>query len=141
MPCRCSSFIVHRSSFFDEGANMRKLLLITFFIATAAFAQHPITFEDLASLHRIGAPQLSPDGQWIAYDASMPELAKNYRHSAVFLIPAAGGASKQITDGMKQDEGPAWSPDGKTIAYVSNRDSAAKQVWLYDVTAGASHKI
>ena len=89
----------------------------------------------------IGATQLSPDGQWIAYDASMVDLAGNYRHSAIFLIPAAGGASKQITDGAKQDEGPAWSPDGKTIAYVSNRDGNPKQVWLYDVAAGTSRKL
>jgi dipeptidyl aminopeptidase/acylaminoacyl peptidase len=120
---------------------MKKLALALFFIATTAFAQHPMTFEDLASLHRIGAPQLSPDGQWIAYDASMPELAKNYRHSAIFLVPAAGGESKKITDGVKQDEGPVWSSDGTTIAYVSNRDSSAKQVWLYDIAAGTSRKI
>ena len=120
---------------------MKKLALLVFFVAATASAQHPITFDDLASLHRIGAPQLSPDGQWIAYDASMPELAKNYRHSAIFLVPAAGGESKKITDGVKQDEGPVWSPDGKTIAYVSNRDSAAKQLWFYDVASGASRRV
>jgi len=124
---------------------MKKMAVLAFFIASlianSAFAQHPITFEDLASIHRIGAPQLSPDGQWIAYDASIPELAKNYRHSAIFLVPAAGGESKKITDGVKQDEGPAWSPDGKTIAYVSNRDTAAKQLWFYDVAAGTSRRV
>jgi len=114
---------------------------VAFFVATTAFAQHPLSFDDLAALHRVGAPQLSPDGQWIAYDASTPDLAKNARRSAIFLVPAAGGASKQITDGVKQDEGPAWSPDGRTIAYVSNRDSGAKQVWLYDVAASTSHKV
>jgi dipeptidyl aminopeptidase/acylaminoacyl peptidase len=36
---------------------------------------------------------------------------------------------------------PAWSPDGKWIAYVSNRDSAAKQVWLYDVSAGTQKRV
>lgn len=118
------------------------IALVSFFIAAAAFSQsHPLTFEDMMAMRRIGAPQISPDGKWIAYDASTIDLKANARHSAIYLIPSAGGPSKQITDGAKQDEGPAWSPDGKTIAYVSNRDGGAKQVWLYDVASGQSKKV
>jgi len=120
---------------------MKKVALLIFLVTTAARAQHPLTFDDLASLHRIGAPRVSPDGKWIAYDASTPDLAANVRRSAIFLVPSAGGASKQISDGTKQDEGPAWSPDGKKIAYVSNKDGGAKQVWIYDVAAGTSAKV
>ncbi len=110
--------------------------------AAVAFAQpHPFAFEDMMAIRRIGAPQVSPDGKWIAYDASTIDLKANVRRSAIYLIPSSGGASKQISDGTKQDEGPAWSPDGKTIAYVSNRDGGAKQVWLYDVATGQSRKV
>ena len=111
------------------------------FIATTLAAQHPITFDDMAAMRRIGAPRVSPDGKWVAYDASTIDLPANYRHSAIYLVPSNGGDSRRITDGAKQDEGPAWSPDGKTIAYVSNRDGGAKQVWLYDVAAGTSRKL
>jgi dipeptidyl aminopeptidase/acylaminoacyl peptidase len=110
-------------------------------LATTALAQHPITFDDLAAMRRIGAPQVSPDGKWVAYDASTIDLPANYRRGAIYLVAASGGDSKRITDGVKQDEGPAWSPDGKTIAYVSDRDGSPKQVWLYDVAASASHKL
>ncbi|HEX2121896.1 MAG TPA: S9 family peptidase, partial [Thermoanaerobaculia bacterium] len=123
---------------------MKRLTLsfILVFTAVAAFAQRPMTFEDLAAFRRIGAPKVSPDGKWVAYDASTIDLAANVRRSAVYLIPSDGsGSPKQITDGKKQDEGPAWSPDGKTIAYVSNRDGGAKQVYLYDVAAGTSKKL
>ncbi len=106
-----------------------------------AFAQHPITFDDLAAIRRIGAPQISPDGKWIAYDASTIDLEANYRHSAIYLVPATGGPSRKISDGTKQDEGPVWSPDGKTIAYVSNRQGSARQVYLYGVASGSTRKL
>jgi dipeptidyl aminopeptidase/acylaminoacyl peptidase len=120
---------------------MKKLVLATLFLATFAFAQRPMTFEDLQAIRRIGAPQVSPDGKWVAYDGATIDLAKNVRRSAIYLIAAAGGTSRAITDGAKQDEGPAWSPDGKWIAYVSNRETSAKQVYLYDVAAGTSRKV
>ena len=122
---------------------MKKLALITLLIAAPIFAQnaHPITFEDLMAVRRVGAPQLSPDGRSIAYDASTIDLAGNMRKSAIYLVAVSGGSSRKISDGAKQDEGPAWSPDGKSIAYVSNRDGGAKQVYVYDMATGATRKI
>jgi dipeptidyl aminopeptidase/acylaminoacyl peptidase len=119
---------------------MKKLLLILTF-AFAAAAQRSITFEDMAAMKRIGAPKVSPDGKWIAYDASTIDLANNIRKSAIYLMAADGTQPKQLTDGAKQDEGPSWSPDGKTIAYVSNREGGAKQVYLLDVASGQSKKL
>jgi len=122
---------------------MRKPALVAtaLFIATTAFAQHTMRFEDLAAIHRIGGPQLSPDGKWLAYDVSTPDLAANKSFSGVYVIPSAGGTPKLISDVKHQDNGPAWSPDGKTIAYVSNRDGGAHQIYLYDVAAGTSRKV
>ncbi len=121
---------------------MRRFTFTLAFLALAstAMAQRTMTFEDLASIHRIGGPQLSPDGQWIAYDVSTPDLKANKSFSAVYVMPSAGGAPKLISDAAHQDNGPVWSPDGKTIAYASNRDGGAHQVWLYDVAAGTSRK-
>jgi dipeptidyl aminopeptidase/acylaminoacyl peptidase len=109
---------------------MKKALLIFFLVATAAWAQHPLTFEDLAAIHRIGAPQVSPDGKWIAYDASTPDLKANKGVSAVMMVPSAGGGSRKIADGSS----PAWSPDGKTLAYIKD-----DQVQLY--VDGTSRKL
>jgi dipeptidyl aminopeptidase/acylaminoacyl peptidase len=122
---------------------MKKLLTLLLFTLTALTiqAQRPMTFEDMAAMKRIGAPKVSPDGKWIAYDASTIDLAANVRKSAIYLMAADGSAAKQITEGAKQDEEPAWSPDGKAIAYVSNAEGGAKQVYLYDVAGGKSRKL
>src|SRR5687767_13541558 len=119
-----------------------KRLLFVLLIAVAAHAQRPIKFEDLAAMQRIGAPKVSPDGKWIAYDVSTIDLDANVRRSAIWLMPADGSAAaRKLTDGTKQDEGPAWSPDGKTLAYVSNREGAAKQVYLLGIGSGKATKL
>ncbi|HSP34055.1 MAG TPA: S9 family peptidase, partial [Thermoanaerobaculia bacterium] len=107
-------------------------LVVAIFVTIPLFAQtHPITFDDMNAIRRIGAPQVSPDGKWIAYDASTADMGANKRTSAIYLVPSAGGESRKIADG----DGPAWSPDGKTIAY-----GAGGQVNLYDIAAGMSRK-
>src|SRR5687768_15508340 len=123
---------------------MKRLLIVIFLVlggAATALAQRPITFEDLAAVRRIGVPKVSPDGKWIAYDASTIDLPNNVRKSALYLMRSDGSGHKQLTNGAKQDEAPDWSPDGKTIAYVSNRDGKGKQVWLYDVASAKSTKL
>ena len=120
---------------------MKRMILTTILLlaATSLFAQkRPMTFDDLAAMRRVGAPRISPDGRWVAYDLSTMDVAANKRKSAIYLIPSAGGSTQQITDGVKQDEGPVWSPDGKWIAYVSNRETPLKQIYLYDVARRTS---
>src|SRR6185503_20691595 len=110
-------------------------------LACSAFAQRPMTFDDMAAMRRVGAPQVSPDGKWVAYDVSAFDRGTNIRRSAIYLMPSSGGAPKKITDGGKLDEGPQWSPDGKSIAYVSNRDQTTQQVYIYDLAADSSRKV
>src|SRR6266540_3744578 len=107
-----------------------KRLAIVLLIATAAYAQHPITFEDLAAIHRVGAPQISPDGKWIAYDVSTPDLPANTSHTAVLVIPSGGGDSNKIADGS----GPVW------FFFLNNTATTEKnQVYLY--SNGAPRKL
>jgi len=79
-----------------------------------------ITFEDLISMHRVSDPQISPEGKWIAYSVSTPDLAANRSVKNIWIVPAAGGDSRQLTQGGT-DERPRWSPDGKKIAFLSSR--------------------
>ena len=58
----------------------------------------------------------SPDGRWIVVNA-----VKNPLTSTIYAIPAAGGPWIRITDGKQWDDKPRWSPDGKTIYFLSDR--------------------
>ena len=64
-------------------------------------------------------PHFSPNGRWIVFEAeaNSPTIAE----SALYVVPAAGGVWTRITDGKHWDDKPRWSPDGKTIYFVSER--------------------
>jgi dipeptidyl aminopeptidase/acylaminoacyl peptidase len=111
-------------------------------VATSLVAQtkRPLMFDDLMKVRRVGAPQISPDGKWVAYDLSTIDFAANRRKSAVYLMPSMGGVPMKISEGERQDESPSWSPDGKTLSYISNKEGGAKQLYLYDVAAKSTVK-
>jgi dipeptidyl aminopeptidase/acylaminoacyl peptidase len=112
-------------------------------IATAArtqgTAKHPITFDDLIAMHRIAEAELSPDGKWVAYTAATPDMEANRNATNLWMAPVAGGDAIQLTRTGK-DSSPKWSPDGKTIAFLSAR-SGDSQVYLLSMDGGEAHPV
>ena len=77
-------------------------------------------------------PQVSPDGRRVAF------YSTRSGYQDIWLVPAAGGASRRLTDSATAVDDPrflpAWSPDGNLIAYVSNRgDYWSDDLWVTDV--------
>jgi Tol biopolymer transport system component len=70
-------------------------------------------------VYDIDQAHISPDGQWIVYEAIRDLPSK--LESKLFITRASGGPRTQITDGKYWDDKPLWSPDGKTIYFVSGR--------------------
>ena len=106
-------------------------------IPTVLSAQkRAIRFEDYIALKAVSDPQLSPDGKWVAYTVSTPSLQDNRNVARVWVVEVATGRSRQLTGGPGSDRQPRWSPDGKTLAFISTRDSGA-QVWVLPIAGGA----
>src|SRR5436190_9320802 len=82
----------------------------------------PARPDDLYALRIATDPRLSVDGRWIAF--TMQTVAKKrdgYRH-AIWLAPAdASAPPRQLTIGAKHDRHPRFSPDGRSLAFLSDR--------------------
>jgi dipeptidyl aminopeptidase/acylaminoacyl peptidase len=101
-------------------------------------AKHAITFDDMIKLHRISEPQVSPDGKWVAYTVATPDMDANRNASNIWLAATKGGEAIQLTQSGK-DSSPVWSPDGKTIAFLSAR-SGESQVYFLSMEGGEPQK-
>jgi len=90
-------------------------------------------------LHRVASPQISADGKWVAYTVSAPDMEANRNATNIWVVSAAGGGATQLTQ-SGHDSSPAWSPDGKTIAFLSSRDGNS-QVYLLSMEGGEAKKL
>src|SRR5713101_4194009 len=108
-------------------------------ISAQESAKHAITFDDMIKFHRIAEPQVSRDGKWLAYTVSTPDLEANRGVSNIWVVPTAGGAAMQLTQ-SGHDSSPVWSPDGKTLAFLSSRGGES-QVYLLSMEGGEAHAL
>ncbi|HLP18538.1 MAG TPA: S9 family peptidase, partial [Bacteroidota bacterium] len=99
-------------------------------------AKRPMEIDDLFRIKRISDAQISPDGKRVAYVVGTVDKDANKTNSDIYLVSAQGGTPELAIGGEKQERHPRWSPDGKTIAFESNRDGSM-QIYLYDVGSKA----
>ncbi|MGZ6988117.1 MAG: S9 family peptidase, partial [Thermoanaerobaculia bacterium] len=123
---------------FQVLASAVAVLVLT---AAPARAERPMSLDDLLTAVRVGDPQVSPDGRQVAFVRTTTDLGAGTRNADVWIVPADGSASpRPLTRHEKTDNAPRFSPDGKTLAFVSTR-SGAPQIYLLDLGGGEPRKL
>jgi dipeptidyl aminopeptidase/acylaminoacyl peptidase len=115
-------------------------ILFVFALAFAGPAEKRMKVETSLAIKQAGAPQISPDGRWVAYTISEWDRKENRRVSHVWLASTDGGRSIRLTNGEKGESSPQWSPDGMFIAFLADRDKGM-QIWVLPVFGGESEKL
>jgi dipeptidyl aminopeptidase/acylaminoacyl peptidase len=121
---------------------MRRHRLVLFsMFATLVFAGRGITPEDYLRFEFVGAPALSPDGRTVVFPLTKIDEKQNRRRTSLWIVPSDGSAApRMLTAEGSNASNPAFSPDGKTLAFVSARGEGAgaarPQIWLLPMAGG-----
>lgn len=102
------------------------------FTLSAEAAARPMTETDLATIKRVGAPAVSPNGNWLAYQVTSTDPESYERTTQIYLQRVDGNNAEPVLvadhDGA-DEHSPAFSPGGTALYYLSDR-SGSEQLWM-----------
>lgn len=92
-------------------------------------------------MHRVSSPTISPDGKTIVFVATTPDIEENRNQSHLFRVSIGGGEVVQLTRRGSSNTEPVFSPDGKWIAFASNRADKKSQLWVLPIEGGEARQV
>ena len=119
------------------------VILCSIIAANGQSERRSLKLDDLFRIKNIGDPQVSPDGQWVAYVVSSTDVKADKSDSDVWMVSYDGKTDRQITFSTDSENSPRWSPDGKYLSFVSSRPgpNRGSQVWILDRNGGEARQL
>lgn len=101
-----------------------------------------LEFDKLVTATGIADVQIAPDGQHVIYVTSPASFPEQKPVSAIWIVPADGGAPRRLTTSEGADGAPRWSPDGRYVAFTSDRKEPGKpQLYVLDRQGGEAVRL
>ncbi|MDR7542636.1 MAG: S9 family peptidase [Armatimonadota bacterium] len=111
-------------------------------------SRRPVEIEDLLKIRFPHNPALSPDGRRAAFALARLDYEANEWRANLWMASTEGGEPAPFTADEARDASPVWSPDGRWIAFLSNRagkrrgrKKAAMQLWVIPVEGGEAWQL
>jgi dipeptidyl aminopeptidase/acylaminoacyl peptidase len=114
----------------------------TVLLALPASAR-PLVADDYYRLQTVSDPRISPDGLWVAYTVTTPRREGDKEDADIWLVRWNGGENIRLTNTAFDEHSPRWSPDGKLIAFLSDRAGGmgGDQIWLLNRAGGEARQL
>ncbi len=100
----------------------------------------PIEIRDLGKIKYVGDPQISPDGSTTAYVVTEADISEKKYRSAIWLAATNGSWCRRFTQSNARDSSPRWSPDGRRLAFLSDR-AEQPQIFVVPLDGGEARQI
>jgi len=148
--CQSSLGIPAIRKFFAAGVIALTFVSTSFALSDTPSAPanppHPMTVDDVDHLLDVSGPQLSPDGQWIAYTVRRVDTKADKNVTDLWMANWDGTQDIQLTYEVEHSiSDPRWSPDGKYLSFLSDRPGAPdvkdSQVWVLDRRGGEARQL
>jgi dipeptidyl aminopeptidase/acylaminoacyl peptidase len=103
--------------------------------------ERPLTAEDMWAIPRVGSPVPSPDGARLAVTVTTYDVEKNAGKGRIWLVPARGGEPRALTSPELSSGDPAFSPDGRRLAFTRKVDGGKGQLHVMPLDGGEAQKM